>query len=102
MPHFYTKLDLGAISDFHGFQKNTLWTTFSHKVSTFAVTVSWFGRPCRDLAFHETILITVPFGPSGFFKVTFVDGDWLMFFSSFFLCAMFSIHLSSHLIIKPR
>ena len=28
-------------------------------------------RPCRDPAFHETIVITMPFGPTGFLKVVF-------------------------------
>ena len=69
MPNFYEKFDFDAIFDFYDFQKGILWTTFSPKVSTFAVTFSWFGRPCRDPAFYETIIITVPFGPTGFQKV---------------------------------
>ena len=44
-------------------------------------------RPCRDPASHETILITVPFGPSVFFNVIFFDEDWLTFrFNCFSLC----------------
>ena len=66
MPSLYNKLVFGAIFDVHDFQKGTLWSTFSHKVSTFAMTVSGFGRPCRDPAFHETIVIIVPFGPCVF------------------------------------
>ena len=102
MLNFYKKLVLGTMFDFHGFQKGTLWTTFSHKVSTFAVTVSWFGRPCRDPALHETIVITVPFGPGGFQKVicSMEVGSFSVF--SAFLCAMCSIHLLSHLFTKPR
>ena len=71
MPIFYINTFVDAIFDFHNFQKGTLWTTISHKVSTFAVTASRFGRPCRDAAFHETIIITVPFGPS-IFLLSFV------------------------------
>ena len=66
MPNWYKKFVFGAIFYFHDFQKGTLWTTFSHKVSILAVTCSRFGRPCRDPAFHETIVSTVPLGPSVF------------------------------------
>ena len=49
-PNFYKKLVWGAILDFHDFQKGTLWTTFSHKMYTFAVTffLVWasLSRPC--------------------------------------------------------
>ena len=73
--------------DFHAFQKGNLWTTFSYKVSALAVTFSWFGRPCRDPAFHETIVITVPFGPNAFLRRHFFDDDLLMFrFVCFSLC----------------
>ena len=64
MLNFDAKMIVGAIFDFHDFQKGSLWTTFSLKVSTVAVSCSGFGRPCRDPAFHETKVITVPFGPS--------------------------------------
>ena len=36
------------------------------------------GRTSTDPVFHETILITVPFGPSVFWKVIFVDKDSLI------------------------
>ena len=96
VPNFYKQLDLGAISDFHGFQKGILWWTFSHEVSTFAMTCSWFGRPCRDPVFHKTMVITVPFGPSAFKKVICLMkiGTFSVFVHNF-LCAMFYIFLLS-------
>ena len=84
VPNFLEKFDLGAIFYFQDFQKGTLWATLSHKVYTFAVTFSHFGRPCRDPAFHETMVIIAPLGPSGFQKVIFFDGEWFIFF--FLLC----------------
>ena len=71
MPNFYKKLDFGAIFDFHGFQKGTLWTTFSPKQAPKPSTPNDRERPCRDPAFHETIVITVPLGPSVFKNIIF-------------------------------
>ena len=36
------------------------------------------GAFCSRPVFHETILIIVPFGPSGFVKSHSFDGDWLI------------------------
>ena len=60
-------------------------------------------RPGADPAFHETIVMTVPFGPSVLFKNNFVDNDWFIFpvFSDF-VCAMFYIQLVSQLLIIPQ
>ena len=66
MPIFVEKLDLGAIVDFLYFQKGTFWTPFSANKSQKAGTSNGSERPCGDPAFHETIVITVPLGPSGF------------------------------------
>ena len=57
------KFDFGAIFAFRDFQKDTFWTPFSATKAQKKLTVSWAGRPCRDPAFHETIVITVPLGP---------------------------------------
>ena len=102
MPNFYKQLDFGAILDFHGFQKGTLRTIFSHKVSSFAVTCSWFGRPCRDPAFHETIVTAVPFGPSIFeTNICSIKIDSTSVFAVF-LCGMFYIQCLSKLLIIPQ
>ena len=69
MPNFYKQMFVGAIFDFYDFQKGTLWTNLSLKVATFAVSCSGFGRPCRDPASHENIILTVPFGPSDVFNL---------------------------------
>ena len=64
--NFYKKLDLGAIFDFQHFQKGTFWTHFSLKRWPGAPSILCGHHPCRDPAFHETKVITVPFGPSVF------------------------------------
>ena len=52
------------------------------------------GDPSRDPAFHETIEITVPFGPNVFFKLTFFDKDWLIdLFCRLFFVLCFVDHL---------
>ena len=71
MPSFYKKLVWEAVFDFQDFQKGTFWTPFSATKAPTSPTVSWAGRPCRDPAFHENKIITVPFGPSVFEKVIF-------------------------------
>ena len=45
VPNFYKQLVWVALYDCRGVQKGTLSTTFSPEVSTFAVPLSWFGRP---------------------------------------------------------
>ena len=46
-------------------------------------------RPCRDPAFHDTIVITVPMGTTVFLKVVLLfEIDPFSFFSVF-LCAIF-------------
>ena len=61
---FYEKLDFGAMFDFQVFQKGTFSTPFSTTKAPKSPSVSRAGPPCRDPAFHETIIITVPLGPS--------------------------------------
>ena len=69
MLNFYEKFDLGTILDFLDFQKGSRLMTFFIKKLNLATLLSWAGRPCRDPAFHETIVITVPLGPSVFKNV---------------------------------
>ena len=57
----------------------------------------FFSRP----TFPETIVITVPFGPSGFQKVTLGRDTGSFSDLSAFLCAMFYITFLSLLSIKP-
>ena len=67
VPIHYEKCDLGAIFDFHDFQKGTLWNTFSPKQAPKKTPpVSYRNVPCRDPAFHETKVITVTFGSTVF------------------------------------
>ena len=54
------------------------------KIILFPAPGGFASRP----AFSETIVVTVPFGPSGFQKVI-SDGDWLIFSFLYFPCAMF-------------
>ena len=61
---------VGAIFDFHGFQNGTLWTTFRRIKLQKQAAPNDSDPPCRDPAFHETIVITLPLGPS-VFKTTF-------------------------------
>ena len=68
MLNFHEKFDFDAIFDFQDFQKSTFWTPFSATKALKSPSVSQAGRPCRDPAFHESIVITVPFGPSVFFN----------------------------------
>ena len=61
--------------------------------------------PSRDPAFHETMVIIVPFGPSVFLNFIFSIkiGSFRVF--SDFRCAMFDMQLLSHvshLLIIPR
>ena len=72
MLSFYEKFDFGAIFDFQDFQKGTFWTPFSATKAPKSPSVSRAGRPCRDPAFHGTIVITVPLGPSVFEKFIFL------------------------------
>ena len=97
MPNFSKKLVLAAIFDFHGFQKGTLWTPVSLKKAPIVLTGSRAGRPFRDPAFHETIVILVPLGPSVCKKVIFsmmmIDyfSFFLIFFVLCFICHFYHI-----------
>ena len=99
MLNFYEKFDLGAIFDFLDFQKGTSWDTFLHKRSKKRFPGKHADCPGSDPAFHETIVITVPLGPTGFSKRHFFDGDLLILILSAFLCAMFYMPCLSHLLI---
>ena len=46
-------------------------------------------RPCRDPAFHETMVIAVPLGPSSFLKVILSMEIGTFSVLVAFLCAMF-------------
>ena len=69
MLNLYEKFDIGAVFDFQDFQKDTFRTPFSATKAPTSPSVSRAGRPCRDPAFYETIVITVPLGHTGFLKV---------------------------------
>ena len=59
-----------------GFEVTTLRSQSFKKLKVFAM----FAEPC----FHETIVITVPLGPSRFLKAPF-DGDLCIFYFVVFL-----------------
>ena len=71
VPNCYKKFVLGAIFDFHGFQKATVRPPFRQSRRDKRSARNDPGGPSRDPAFHETIVITVPFGPSGSLKSLF-------------------------------
>ena len=91
MLNFYEKFALGAIFDFLDFFKGSRLMTFFVKKLNLATLLSRTGRPCRDPAFHETIVITMPLGPAGFFKIIFSIEIGSFSICSTFLCAMFYI-----------
>ena len=71
MPIFFENVDCCAIFSFQHFQKGTFRTIcFAQKSSVVNRRVEG-KRPCRDPAFHETIIITVPLIPTGFLQVVF-------------------------------
>ena len=102
MPNFNKKENVGAIFDFHGFQKGTFWTTLSPKWEKKRNPDNDLGRTSTDPVFHETIVIALPFGPSVFRKVicSIKVGSFGVF--SILLCAMFYIQFVSQLLIIPR
>ena len=59
------------------------------------------GCPSSDPVYHETIGITVPFGPTGFQKVILSMESGPFYVFSDFRCAMFYIPCLSHVFIKP-
>ena len=102
MQNFNRKLVVGAIFDFHGFQKGTFWITFSVTAAPKCTGKSWEEPPCRDPAFHETRVITVPLGHRGFNKYIFSMeiGSFSVFVA--FRGAMFYTICSSLVFIKHR
>ena len=62
------------------------------------MTCSWFRRPCRVAAFHDTIVITVPFGPRGFLNFIFRMEIGSFPVLSAFVWAMFHITFWFYLI----
>ena len=85
---FITNLILVPFSIFGVFQTGTFGATCSFKVVSKSTSISWAGRPCRDPDFHETIVITMPFGPNGFSKVVFGSRLTHVQVFSVFLCAI--------------
>ena len=71
MLNLYEKLHFGAILDFRDFQKGSRLMTFLIKKLNLATLLSWARCSCRDPAFHETMVITVPLGPRVFKNVIF-------------------------------
>ena len=64
MPNFSKKKVVGAIFFFHGFKKGTLWAPFSRSMPPEAYDPQRGFAIVREPVFHETIIITVPIGPS--------------------------------------
>ena len=63
--------DLDAFLDFQDFKKGIFWIPFS-TTKALKEHESKFGKhPCRDPSLHETMIITVPLGPTVFYKVVF-------------------------------
>ena len=63
---FYWKLDFSAIFGFRDFPKAFVRHHFRPKRIQRRGVSSYSERPCRDPAIHETIVITVPLGPTRF------------------------------------
>ena len=68
-------VDLGTPSKSSGRQNGTQYRPSGAELSKSAISVCGGGGFASQLVFPETIMITVPFGPGGFEKVIFVDGD---------------------------
>ena len=101
MLNFYEKFDFGAIFGFRDFQKCTSWETVSRKRSKKGFPGKYADCPGNDLAFHETIVITVSLGPSVFFNFIFSMEIGYCSFCSVFSCAMFYMPLLFYL-LKPQ
>ena len=100
--NFYKKLVFDAMFDFRGFQKGTLWTTFSPKWTKKKKYPSDPGGPSRDPAFHETTVILMPLGPSVFLNIIFsIEIGYFSVFAAF-LCAMLYMPFLFYLLIKPQ
>ena len=69
MPNVYEKFNLGALYYFLDFQKGTFGALFSRNRPHKNDNPELRERPCRDPAFHKTIVITVPLGPTGLKKI---------------------------------
>ena len=76
------------VLDFQDFQKDTFRTNFSAQKVIQNNDPSYQERACRDPAFHETIVITIPLGPTGFYKVFFFKFR-LTHFRCLFFCVLF-------------
>ena len=91
MPNFYEQMFWGAILHFLYFQKGTHWATIWFEKHRKRSTPDGPGCPSSDPAFHETIVHTVMFGPSGFEKVMSSMEIAHFLFLPAFLCAIFYI-----------
>ena len=103
MPTDAQKHDLGPIFDFPMIpQKGLLAQHFRSKKFPASTSNIPGTRPGADLAFHETTVITVPFGPSGFLKVLFSMENYSISIFSAFICAMLYLTLLSSFFIIPQ
>ena len=103
MLSFYEKLDLGAMSDFHGFQKKhpldylfQQKAEFGHAAFPGGTSLS---RPCfaRDHSNYCAV------GAYWFLKGHLFDGDLLIFsFVCFSLCYVLNAMFIIYLLIKPQ
>ena len=79
MPNFYKQLCFGALYDFRDFQKGIFRTIVSSEKRIIGALLSSGTRPGSDFAFPESIVITVPFGPSVFVKRSSFGWRWAHF-----------------------
>ena len=95
MPNFYEKF-FGGVPSFHNCQPfgQPFCAAGHHKPTT----PNYDLRPGADPVFHETIVITVPFGPNIFEKVILSMEDGSFSVLSAFLCDMFYITFVSHVL----
>ena len=92
VPNFYESSNSVPFSIFMVFIKAPFGGPFHHKRRKIRSSPNDPGCPSSDPAFRETIVITMPLGPSGFLKVIFPTaiGSFSVFPAS--LCAMFYIY----------
>ena len=88
MPKCYKQLLFGTIFDLHVFKKTLFGSPFRPSRQKQRSIRNDPDGPSRDPAFHETIIITVPFGPNVFFEAIFSIKIGSCSVLSAFLCAI--------------
>ena len=92
---------LAPLLEFQGFQQSHFWRNFPPKYVLKLITSNYGWRPGADPAFHETIIITVPLGVTGF-KTSFFDEDVLNFLFLLFFDVFDFIQFSITLFQKQQ